>query len=470
MVLTVISPAIGLLTALLAAGAGATPVALAQDESKAPAPPLARGMQLQETTPEDQEGQQQGAGWIGVAISCNACGPRNTGKTLPGWYFTTPPVVVSVDRGSPADRAGLRAGDTLLAINGTNLVTPAGGEAWSGTRPGVSIRLTYSRGGGPRRTVSLTPVASPAPNVVWGGTGGWRSGSAAAEEAAREAARAQAAEAARQRAAEAGLRDLQNELSDNSGKTLDAASMRRIRASLDAIERVLRRNTAVAVPLPPAPAPLRPLAPLSPPQPASPAIPAPPPPVAVPVAPMPAGRLRYSGRVGNTTVEARRQGGVNVEERGDSEVVVTGGDLQVRIALERGAYTTGTMMLGGSSGLLSGYVRTSRGDVAYGLTAFPVNSRLGEALGATTGVLVLDVRQNSHADSLGIEPGDVLLELNGNEVDPSARTSVAISGRRLLRLPSDPPGARSALVLRDGDERTLRIGSRPTTPRGARQR
>ena len=49
------------------------------------------------------------------------------------------------------------------------------------------------------------------------------------------------------------------------------------------------------------------------------------------------GNLRYSGRLRDiVNIEARGPGGVNVNEVGDSLVVVTSGDLSVRVALRQG--------------------------------------------------------------------------------------------------------------------------------------
>ena len=89
-----------------------------------------------------------------------------------------------------------------------------------------------------------------------------------------------------------------------------------------------------------------PAIPAPPAMPAAGAEPAEPAPVAVaPEPPMPAmpptsyrehrgfGPLRYTGRLGDVVIEARGPGGVTATEVSDSEVVVTSGDLSVRLAL-----------------------------------------------------------------------------------------------------------------------------------------
>jgi len=55
--------------------------------------------------------------------------------------------VFSVDRNGPADRAALRTGDTLVAIDGVPLTSQQGGGAFANVRPGQTVRLTYRRGG-----------------------------------------------------------------------------------------------------------------------------------------------------------------------------------------------------------------------------------------------------------------------------------------------------------------------------------
>lgn len=423
----------------LLALAGASPQAFAQEPtSTARAPRRATG--TTRITGRIPESQQLRGAWIGVGLSCSNCSSDTVGKHVTRWTFTAPPVVYSVDRGGPADAAGLRTGDSLVEIDGQAFVSREGGEAFANMRPGVRVRLTYVRGGR-RRTVAVVPVDRPTP-AAQAEVARSYADVARSYEALRESSRTRAEEAERARR---DLTRLQGEFRNSRGKVLSDTSFRRIQEYLNQAERALRRAPSyVVVP------PVRP----QPPQPVSPGV-APVPPV-VTIA-----GLRYSGRVGNTVVEARRPGGVSVVETGDSEVVLTGGDLTVRVAVEPGRVTFSRGSGAGSIG--SGVVRTSGSDVAYGITGYLVNSRLGTALGAPSGVLVLEVEPGSHADSLGVVPGDVVVELNDRPV--GSITQSRVFGGRFLRPATLQPGAQTAVVVRSRERRTLLLGAPPAAPR-----
>ena len=97
-------------------------------------------------------------GWLGV----NTTGLQMLDKREDGTQvltFLEPPVVASVDPGSPADRVGVRAGDVLIEIGGKKLMAERVVFAEL-LRPGEKVVLKLQRGGD---VVTMTPVVEPLP-------------------------------------------------------------------------------------------------------------------------------------------------------------------------------------------------------------------------------------------------------------------------------------------------------------------
>jgi regulator of sigma E protease len=73
-------------------------------------------------------------------------------------YASLPPVIAEVDGGTPADRAGLKPGDTIIAMNGKPVVT------WQQLVDGVhssgghSIQFQIRRNGSEQLTLDITPM------------------------------------------------------------------------------------------------------------------------------------------------------------------------------------------------------------------------------------------------------------------------------------------------------------------------
>jgi C-terminal processing protease CtpA/Prc len=100
-------------------------------------------------------------GWLGVATT----GVKMIARQGDGTQvdrFLEPPVVESVDPGSPADRVGLRAGDVLIEIGGKQLLQTNVVFAEL-LRPGEKVLVKFRRGG---EVMSLSPVVEPAPVVT----------------------------------------------------------------------------------------------------------------------------------------------------------------------------------------------------------------------------------------------------------------------------------------------------------------
>ena len=103
---------------------------------------------------------RQPKGWIGVnTTGVQLKEQRGDGTTY--IRFLEPPVVASVDPGSPADRVGVRSGDVLVEIGGQRLLQTSVSFAEL-LRPGEEIAIKLTRDG---ETVILTPKVEPLPQV-----------------------------------------------------------------------------------------------------------------------------------------------------------------------------------------------------------------------------------------------------------------------------------------------------------------
>jgi len=73
-------------------------------------------------------------------------------------YAPLPPVIAEVDGGTPADRAGLKPGDTITAMNGKPVVTWQQLVDGVHTSGGHSIQFQIRRNGGEQLTLEITPM------------------------------------------------------------------------------------------------------------------------------------------------------------------------------------------------------------------------------------------------------------------------------------------------------------------------
>ena len=90
-------------------------------------------------------------GWIGIQVE---------GRALPDG--STRVMIVRVDRGSPADRAGVRPFDLLLRLDGTDVSPEALVELGERLRPGLPVELTVLRAN-QERTLRVTAGTRPDP-------------------------------------------------------------------------------------------------------------------------------------------------------------------------------------------------------------------------------------------------------------------------------------------------------------------
>lgn len=82
---------------------------------------------------------------FGMSLDCGGCG----WETVDGqrvWHSLTVPRVAKVDRGGPADVAGIRIGDRILSINGYWTFEPKDGAAIGSLKPGQKVKVVVARG------------------------------------------------------------------------------------------------------------------------------------------------------------------------------------------------------------------------------------------------------------------------------------------------------------------------------------
>jgi len=105
-------------------------------------------------------------GSFGFGLMCSGNCAINVEKDG-ALHFSEPPEVYSIERGSGADRAGIRRGDLITHVNGQSITSKEGGRIFGTAKPGATLRFTIRRGGN-SRTVSLTAaqdLPTPAPRA-----------------------------------------------------------------------------------------------------------------------------------------------------------------------------------------------------------------------------------------------------------------------------------------------------------------
>jgi C-terminal processing protease CtpA/Prc len=84
---------------------------------------------------------------FGFAVGCQPSCTRTGAGTNGYWKYDAPPPVASVVKGSPADRAGLRMGDTVLAVDGESILEEKGARALTRAGERDELRVTVMREG-----------------------------------------------------------------------------------------------------------------------------------------------------------------------------------------------------------------------------------------------------------------------------------------------------------------------------------
>jgi len=97
-------------------------------------------------------------GWFGFSFSCDCMAHVSEEQTT--WEFEDAPEIIAVAEDSPAARAGLQAGDRILAADGHPVTDDEGARRLTTVRPGETVRLTIERDG-QTLTVEVTAADRP---------------------------------------------------------------------------------------------------------------------------------------------------------------------------------------------------------------------------------------------------------------------------------------------------------------------
>jgi len=105
-------------------------------------------------------GPEPGRTLLGMVLRLRGASFRDKDGTR-NWDFDRPPLVVSIQKGGPADVGGLLPGDLLTHIDGVRLDRAAGGKMFSAVRPGQKVVWTVDRSG---ERLKIETTAAPPPD------------------------------------------------------------------------------------------------------------------------------------------------------------------------------------------------------------------------------------------------------------------------------------------------------------------
>ncbi len=105
---------------------------------------LAIAATLIATTPVVAQDQR---GWLGVIVHCpqdDGCDREESGGVVI-WSFDREPIIQWVSEDGPADRAGLRVDDVVIAIDGVAITSPVGGQRFAALQADVQVTFSVRR-------------------------------------------------------------------------------------------------------------------------------------------------------------------------------------------------------------------------------------------------------------------------------------------------------------------------------------
>jgi S1-C subfamily serine protease len=109
--------------------------------------------------PAEKAAPESAEGSAGISWACGPCWNRQTPDGRTEWNFSAPVTVTLVWTGGPAERAGIRVGDEITAVNGNPIESKQGTEAFINLRAGQATQFTVLRDNGSKVTLTLVPAA-----------------------------------------------------------------------------------------------------------------------------------------------------------------------------------------------------------------------------------------------------------------------------------------------------------------------
>lgn len=98
---------------------------------------------------------------LGIALECAGCRFERAKTGRGQWVYPSPPAVAEVMPNGAGWKAGILAGDTLLAIDGFSILSEEGGRLLAAIEPGRAMEWTLKRGGN-TRVARIIPEESAA--------------------------------------------------------------------------------------------------------------------------------------------------------------------------------------------------------------------------------------------------------------------------------------------------------------------